>query len=526
MSNVQFNAAVSNMGVKFQRLVVTGEQMYATSLRDFGDTAYDVHWFQASATNPNGTWDVAKIQQVIRAMPQNQKFMILVTYPLYMMPSPADTGSGVNLNQVLLPSDYGAFASLCAQLVQIVSPIRNDIYWEIINEEDFAYMDFGTSPANTAGALQMAQIYNQCALAMKAVDPTIIVGGPAVGYWQANFGNQAAFIEHTVSNLDFYSQHPYIETNGTAGFSDSNQTIYAKARGMLAPMQQTVSMLNSASPNRHIPLFLDEYNINPTWNPSSEPRMLTNVGAVADAIENIEAIRANVDNMVAFDAYMDGFSHFDQNYKLRPNGYCQRLLNSFFVGNINQATSSDETQVIGLACTNANGRNLMLVNQNSTNTSVALSLGISGNYLVNQYVIDGAAYNNGAGPNMTSSATSSSALSNGKIVLPPDSVTVFQVTSTPVSVSPAPPPSPPPPPPPPPPPTGHGLTGHGLTGHGLTGHGLTEHGITEHGITEHGITGHGLTGHGLTGHALTGHGLAEHSDSNAAKSLPPSSHVE
>jgi hypothetical protein len=462
MANAQYNGAVAQMGARFQR-IYPGQSTFQTTPHWYAGGPFDTHWFKTSPTNPNGTWDTARIQADIKAMPPNQKFMITISYPMFMMPNPtARNAAGLlNTRQALIPADYGAYAKLMADLVAIVSPIRNDIYWEITNEEDVTYFGTGNAAQNAAGAKTLAEIYNQCVLAMKAVDPTVITGGPAIAL--GNYTNESIFIKNAVSNLDFYSIHPYIE--GT-NFTDPNQNIYKNARNLLSGFQAEVSLLKAASPNRHIPIMLTEYNINPDFvNGVGEPRMMTNVGAVADAIENIEAIRANIDNVHAFDAYGTGaWSHFDKTYKLRPNGHCQNLLNTFFVGNINKATSSDETQIIALACTNAYGRNLMLVNENSTTTPVSLSLGINGNYVVNEYLIDGSTFS--SGENMIKIVTNTSAITNRSISLSPDSVTVFHITSTlvpsgatPVSASPktpAPPPPPPAPPktpaPPPPPP--------------------------------------------------------------------------
>ena len=112
-----------------------------------------------------------------------------------------------------------AYARLCADLVRIVNRDlkKRVVYWEVTNERDENYfVNFheagGWGPLKDAAkpdrVEELARIYVQCADAMKAVDPTIKVGGPAM-----ERPDLAMFVERFARvagpRLDFYSYHAY-----------------------------------------------------------------------------------------------------------------------------------------------------------------------------------------------------------------------------------------------------------------------------------------------------------------------------
>ena len=325
----------------------------------------------------NQQWDTAKIQAAVKELPKD--FPIILCIPNW--PSWMNSASG---DGSLDPSKYGAFATWCAQLAEIVKSVRppghHNIHFEIFNEPN-TVANWSTSQA------LYAQIYNQCATAIKAVDPGAIIGGPAIG---SGAPGQQIFIQNAAANMDFYTAHVYPDKSS---LKDSNNTIYQKAQSFTsAYVAQTVAYLKQASPNRNIPLIVEEYNINYNSTPAlREPRQETNVGAVFDAIFNIFAVSSGADATAAWADYDSlTFGHIQPNYSFYPNGNTLLLLNSFFVGDITNSTSPDLTQLVTLACKSEKGRCLLIANENPTVTPVSINCGsaIKAGQTYTAYIID------------------------------------------------------------------------------------------------------------------------------------------
>ena len=113
------------------------------------------------------------------------------------------------------------YATFCAELVNIINQKqqRQVIYWEPINELENRY--------EKAGKLdQLWQIYNQTAEAMKAQDPTIKVGGPALT--RDNEKVLAEFLQSCGSNVDFISWHRYGTGNPEISTDELMDSSYSK----------------------------------------------------------------------------------------------------------------------------------------------------------------------------------------------------------------------------------------------------------------------------------------------------------
>ena len=389
--------ALGNMHVGLLRMMAGAPYFYSsgTGLFAGGQDSWVV----------NQQWNEAKIQAAVKELPRDMPVIICISnWPSWMS----------STNGTLDPSQYGAFATWCGSLAQIVKKARSadhKIYFEIFNEASSIDNFYYNSNSNQK---LLAQIYNNCAQAIKAVDPRAVVGGPAVG---AACGDQSVFIQNAAANLDFFTIHVYPDENS---LTQTNNAIYQVIRTD-SYVQQIVSELNQYSPNKYIPLIVDEYNIN--WHykkGSGEPRQQTNVGAVSDTIFNISAIMSGAHATAAFQDYgsTSYLSHIQKNYSLYPNGNALLLLNEFFVGDITASTSPDLTQLVTLACKSAKGRCLLIANENPTATSVSVSCGrsIKSDKTYTAYIIDASGFR-------ATSFTGSALLS--QINLTNDSVTVL-----------------------------------------------------------------------------------------------------
>jgi agarase len=115
--------------------------------------------------------------------------------------------------------NFAAAAELAAAYIadEIEDSGRTATYWEVKNESDikheWTYHEFAVADSWT----RLGEFHNTVAASIKAVDPGILVGGPASAWPRMEMGgsgfmvweNHRHFMEVTRDNLDFYSHHFY-----------------------------------------------------------------------------------------------------------------------------------------------------------------------------------------------------------------------------------------------------------------------------------------------------------------------------
>ena len=262
-------------------------------------------------------------------------------------------------NGRLDPSEYDEYARFCAELVRLINVNlgHHVIYWEPLNEVQDRY--------KSAGKLnELWTIYNRVAVAMKAVDPTIKVGGPALSY--EDFDTLRSFLQAAGPNVDFVSLHRY----QTGSVNDSTDTILSGTpyytyiiNGTRATVRDTLG--------KTLPVLLGEYDINYN-SQSGEKRQNTYIGAVWYA--SIHKWLAEVGTEMA-----TNWNARDGYYGLLDNGNNQRLAatvfkwsNHYFVGEVVSAISSNP-QLEGFAVTQKDGsHSLLLINKSSNQAKVSL----------------------------------------------------------------------------------------------------------------------------------------------------------
>ena len=218
------------------------------------------------AWQDNGVWDSAKIEQALRPL-VNEGYTVMINVP--------SGAQGENDYQ-----DPAAFAKFCADLVKIVN-IDHGLgikYWEIPNEREAGFTDPGLSVS------EMATLIRTATTAMKAVDPTIKVGGPATAW--VNVGYLSQLVDALYPNIDFISAHSY-SGDGT----NSLQNAYDIAQFASADLADLRASINRITGDNYLPIFLSEYNI----SYQGEPRIQTHEGALYDAITLTESIKAGAD---------------------------------------------------------------------------------------------------------------------------------------------------------------------------------------------------------------------------------------
>ena len=302
-----------------------------------------------------------------------------------------------------------AFAQFCADLVQIVN-IDYQLgveYWEIPNERESGF----TSPGLTT--MEMSNFIKTASLAMKAVDPSIKVGGAATAW--VNIGYLTELVELT-PEIDFISCHAY-----SGDCSNSLHDIYNIAQYAVEDLQALRKMINNA-----IPIFLTEYNL----SFQGCDRIQSFEGAVYDAIIMTESIKAGIGGTCywAIAPYSDMSVIIGE--ELTDNAHLFEKFNKHFHGELVKNNSSDSTKVMVYSTVDesTNNYSFCLINRTAVSQDVQLQMmGIIPDSLErfswneqNSYLAD---------------TTTWLDLSNGNLSLAPYSVTMYRWQGTVLNTS-------------------------------------------------------------------------------------------
>jgi xylan 1,4-beta-xylosidase len=127
---------------------------------------------------------------------------------------------------------------------------------------------------------------------------------------------------------------------------------------------------------RMIPVFLDEYGIDYTWN-SGETRQYTNVGAVWDAVVLRSLAYAGATHAMSW-AFKDGvYGMVDMHDTLRPAATVYGWGTRFLTGDL-VAAKSNAPGVEAMAVRQSSGsRSVLLINRSDTPARVSLDAALS-----------------------------------------------------------------------------------------------------------------------------------------------------
>jgi hypothetical protein len=270
---------------------------------------------------------------------------------------------------LLDPNEHARYAQFCAQLVWIVNQQLNRQvkFWEPFNERETIYQQAGR-------LTELWSLYNQCAIAMKAVDPQIKVGGPVMS-WD-NTSLLGTFLQNCGGNVDFISWHRYASGNPKAT-TDSLMSATPNYAKQVANIRKVTTKY---IPNRKVPLLLGEYNINYSWQ-SGENRQNTQIGAAWFASILKYLAEAGTD-MVASWNLKDGiYGLIDPNNKLRPAATVFEWGTKYLIGDVIPSLSN-QSVVEALVVRQPSGDcSLLLINKSSQTATVSLQSSLSATFL-------------------------------------------------------------------------------------------------------------------------------------------------
>ena len=297
--------------------------------------------------NSDSTWNATKIKQAVKGL-RDAGMTLCINIP---------DGSQAS-NRIGNPTGFGSF---CADLVRIINVDGGYgvKYWEIPNE------------ANTSlSGVQQAAVFNAAAAAMKAVDETIKVGGPATSRPDQQSEVQA-FVDATLSNLDFLSFHTYA---GGGGMTDEAVWNAAGCEWYCLYMS---SYLAQKSPNRHIPVWYDEFNVGWSWD-LAQAQQQGICGAIYDALTLTKASDAGADVMTAWNEMDGSYGKMDNNYALRPAAHVYHIFNSFVYGDRVTTTTAKDSVIVPYASVNPGDGRHSCVLTNRTKTQRTVTIASSG----------------------------------------------------------------------------------------------------------------------------------------------------
>lgn len=249
-----------------------------------------------------GQWDFSRLDTVISTLRANHIafFLDVRTAPPWMFDSSGQ----------LPDAQFPAFATYMARLVSWynqggfiddqgvfhASGHYGWIHtWEIWNEPKSA-ADIPVPIANrNAIAIWMApdrfaNLYDQTVTAMRAVDPTIVTGGPALGSWpDANNFYLQAFVQDETAPLDFLSFHFYAATSPQE--TDAQTLAQVTGPRFLDRLTANRQLLDQLRPNQHIPIWITELGIDEVSFLPMDPRGNDPIGYafIADSFATAEA---------------------------------------------------------------------------------------------------------------------------------------------------------------------------------------------------------------------------------------------
>ncbi len=294
------------------------------------------------------SWDVEKIKAGFAASTgygDARVMLNLATWPKWML----EPGKG----DFLAKDQSEAYVQLIAELVRVM---RDDVhrkidYWEITNEKEGAYQKAGRLD-------ELWDIFNQTADAIKKVDPTTKVGGPALTWPKKEWVD--SFLSKAAGHFDFITWHSY----GTGDIYDSNETLMSKIDEIEKNSRNVTDAIKQLGGGKKIDQFLSEYNVKWTWNPL-ERRHANSIGAVFQACVVRRMALLGIDGAMVWHVKGNAYGLLDAKGDERPTAYLYSWGPKYLTGDLVSASVSDEKVLELLPVRRADGSRAMLLSNKS-----------------------------------------------------------------------------------------------------------------------------------------------------------------
>jgi len=332
--------------------------------------------------NEDGTWNGEKIKRALTPLVQSG-YRLMIDIP---------SGPGGEKD----PIDEAAMAPFVAALVKIVN-VDNRFgvrYWELPNERE-----------HILSATRMGSMLSRASDAMKKVDPTVLVGGPGAEGINVNYIEE--MVQHSLPAIDFVTAHTY----GGDG-KQSAAVSYQSAMDAVSEVRKLRERLTAVSQGKHLPIFVDEYNIG--WD--GNPAIYNNEGAVYFSIIQTGIIDSGAEASAVWDfSPAHDMSIVDREGHLRDSAHLFSLMNQYFYGG-EARTSSSDPAIHSFAVKSKRFRSVILTNLSALSKAETVRFPGWKPNLVDWYQISNSGYTVKTGQTWNKSGTTA---------LPANSVTIL-----------------------------------------------------------------------------------------------------
>jgi|GEM_PF-2940059 len=207
-------------------------------------------------------WDTVKIRRLFVNSLNTYKHAKRIMFTFDDCPSFISTNLENKLPLTVTQEDQ--IAAFFAQFPVIIKQMgyKIDLY-EFFNEKESAYTDFGASSGYW-------RVLNKIAVAMKAADPGVKCGGPALSYPSSSM--YRGFIDNCKANMDFISIHTYARGAPTTPYSYDDLFGYINSASTHAYRNQAtvvggISTYLKSKNITKLEVILDEFNVQYVWAP-------------------------------------------------------------------------------------------------------------------------------------------------------------------------------------------------------------------------------------------------------------------
>jgi hypothetical protein len=171
--------------------------------------------------------------------------------------------------------------------------------WEIWNEPNSGYdipLNVSHPSATWLYATEFAHLYSVTSTAMRAVDPTIHTGGPAISSYPDD-RYIVDFINNVTAPLDFFSCHFYAIGSQRAPDAEAFTATTGAFAHRLALAR---SALDARFPDKAIPIWVDEVGFNEIAVYPVDPRGAASVGVAFAATSFVIAAQHEIGQFIQF----------------------------------------------------------------------------------------------------------------------------------------------------------------------------------------------------------------------------------
>lgn len=303
-------------------------------------------------TSSSSNWSTSVVSNYFNAMKSAYSGKPLPEFTIALKKWPKWFYDADNMLPKNMTADY---AQMCAQLVKLIRidlGITSAVYWQPFNNIERDY-------ANNLGDLY--DLYNEAAIAMKAIDPTIKVG-PSFGTSTEDL--YRGILSVASSNIDFVNFHYYLSPT----ISDkTTEQIFAVPVAQI--YQNFYYSLKNDYPNLNI--IFDEYAL--TYDSSTpDPRIRTNVAATWFASMHTLFADNSIEGGNVYNIKSNFAGLVDSTNIQRPSTAIFKWANNYFVGDIYQS-STLSGQLKTLAVKKGTISALYIINTANTNVSFSFS---------------------------------------------------------------------------------------------------------------------------------------------------------